>query len=178
MNSALNLFHVGSAVLLLAPLASAQEDPAAAKIAAPSAPEFRALQQAVEAQTKQIEALRQAITQLTQRLPAKDSPAPPPPTVTLAPSDSAGPPANPPPAATPSHAEAAHAEPAAAPPDGAQHTVAKGETLTSIAKHYKIGIADLQNANKITDDRKLQIGQVLTIPSPKPSEPAPKKETP
>jgi len=175
MNSALKLFSAGSAVLLLARFASAQEDPAAGKPATVGGAEFHALQQAVEAQTKQIEALRLAVTQLTERLPAKN-PAPPP--APPAPTEASATPSNPPAGSPPPHAEAAPAEPATASADGPQHTVAKGETLTSIAKHYKIPIADIQKANKITDDRKLQIGQVLTIPTPKPSEPAPKKETP
>ena len=63
-------------------------------------------------------------------------------------------------------------------PAGVQHTVAKGETLTSIAKHYNVSIADLHKANKIVDERKLQIGQVLKIPT-KPAEPTTdKKENP
>ena len=60
-----------------------------------------------------------------------------------------------------------------------KHTVAKGETLTSIAKVYNVTVSDLLKLNKIENDRKLQIGQTLTIPAPKPTEtPAEKKETP
>ena len=113
------------------------------------------------------------MTQLTERLAAKEAAAGPssPP----AHSDPAppAPPTPPSPAPADGHPEAP--SDAAA---GPQHTVAKGETLTSIAKHYKIGIADIEKVNKIADDRKLQIGQVLNIPSPKPSEPAPKKDNP
>lgn len=58
--------------------------------------------------------------------------------------------------------------PAAATPipagNGNTHVVTKGETLTSIAKQYHVGIADLQKFNHIENDRKLQIGQTLTIP--------------
>ena len=50
---------------------------------------------------------------------------------------------------------------------GVKHTVAKGETLTSIAKQYNIPLPDLQKANKDVNDRKLQIGQTLTIPAAK-----------
>ena len=50
---------------------------------------------------------------------------------------------------------------------GVRHTVAKGETLTSIAKHYNIPLPDLQKANKDVNDRKLQIGQTLIIPAAK-----------
>jgi LysM repeat protein len=40
----------------------------------------------------------------------------------------------------------------------------KGETLTSIARHYNISLSELQRVNKIENDRKLQIGQSLVIP--------------
>ena len=60
-----------------------------------------------------------------------------------------------------------------------KHTVAKGETLTSIAKEYNIPLADLLKANKIPDVRKLQIGQVLNIPTSKtPESSTDKKEKP
>ena len=69
----------------------------------------------------------------------------------------------------PSVAEAPRATVAAATPNEAAsavtHVVAKGETLTVIAKRYKVGVADLLKVNKITDERKLQIGQTLTIPT-------------
>ncbi|MBA3962621.1 MAG: LysM peptidoglycan-binding domain-containing protein [Chthoniobacterales bacterium] len=47
---------------------------------------------------------------------------------------------------------------------GNTHVVARGETLTSIAKHYKVGIDELQKFNHIEDARKLQLGQTLMIP--------------
>ena len=53
---------------------------------------------------------------------------------------------------------------------GPTHTVARGETLTSIAKMYKVGVDELQKANHIEDGRKLQAGQTVVIPiSPAPS---------
>jgi len=53
---------------------------------------------------------------------------------------------------------------------GNTHTVARGETLTSIAKVYKVGVDELQKANHIEDGRKLQAGQTIVIPtSPAPS---------
>jgi LysM repeat protein len=51
------------------------------------------------------------------------------------------------------------------------HVVTKGETLTSIAKQYHVGIADLQKFNRIENDRKLQIGQTLAIPGAPSSSP-------
>ena len=56
--------------------------------------------------------------------------------------------------------------PAAPAPAGNAHVVAKGETLTSIAKAHKVGVGDLQKFNKIENDRALQIGQTIMIPTP------------
>ena len=51
------------------------------------------------------------------------------------------------------------------PPAGSStHVVARGETLTSIARLHKVGIDELQKFNHIENDRKLQIGQTLMIP--------------
>src|SRR2546425_10022052 len=59
----------------------------------------------------------------------------------------------------------APAESASHPVGGNTHTVARGETLTSIAKMYKVGVDELQKANNIEDGRKLQAGQTIIIPS-------------
>jgi len=62
----------------------------------------------------------------------------------------------------------ASAAPPGAPPShpvgGNTHIVARGETLTSIAKMYKVTIDELQKANHIEDGRKLQAGQTISIP--------------
>lgn len=57
------------------------------------------------------------------------------------------------------------------PAGGNTHIVARGETLTSISKMYKVTVDELQNANHIEDGRKLQAGQTIIIPiaSPAPS---------
>ena len=47
----------------------------------------------------------------------------------------------------------------------ASYVVAKGDTLTSIAARYQMTAADLKSANGIVDERKLQVGQKLTIPA-------------
>ena len=60
---------------------------------------------------------------------------------------------------SPAPSEAAH------PPNGNSHIVARGETLTSIAKMYNVSVSDLQKYNHIENDRKLQIGQTLAIPA-------------
>src|SRR5438045_4307616 len=59
----------------------------------------------------------------------------------------------------------APAESASHPMNGNTHTVARGETLTSIAKMYRVSIDELQNANNIEDGRKLQAGQTIVIPT-------------
>ena len=48
---------------------------------------------------------------------------------------------------------------------GSTHIVARGETLTSIAKMYKVTVDELQKANHIEDGRKLQAGQTIMIPA-------------
>lgn len=63
------------------------------------------------------------------------------------------------------------------PQTGNSHVVAKGETLTSIAKMHKVSVEELQRFNHIENDRKLQIGQTIMIPpsstssSPTPASP-------
>lgn len=58
-------------------------------------------------------------------------------------------------------------------PGGSTHVVARGETLTSIAKMHKVGIDELQKFNHIENDRKLQIGQTLVIPGAQVAAPSP-----
>ncbi|HSV63513.1 MAG TPA: LysM peptidoglycan-binding domain-containing protein [Chthoniobacterales bacterium] len=69
--------------------------------------------------------------------------------------------------ATTSVAEA----PKPAPQSGNSHVVAKGETLTSIAKMHKVTVEELQKFNHIENDRKLQIGQTIMIPPASSSSP-------
>lgn len=47
------------------------------------------------------------------------------------------------------------------------HVVARGDTLASIAKANGVSVAELKRANHIVDERKLAVGQVLTIPGGK-----------
>ncbi|HLW36119.1 MAG TPA: LysM domain-containing protein [Chthoniobacterales bacterium] len=54
--------------------------------------------------------------------------------------------------------------------NGNNHIVARGETLTSIAKMHGVSVSDLQKFNHIDNPLKLQAGQTLLIPaSPIPS---------
>ncbi len=131
--------------------------------------EVRGLRALVEKQSKQIDALTEQIAKLRIALEkAGDVPlastATAPVAVPVAPAPAG---------------EFSSDTPKAEPPDGKRHVVIKGETLTSIAKHYNLPVSDLKKANKDVDERKLQIGQTLTIPTPKGVEaPAEKKETP
>ena len=69
---------------------------------------------------------------------------------------------------TPSPTPASNATAEASKPvptqSGNSHVVAKGETLTSIAKMHKVSVEELQKFNHIENDRKLQIGQTIMIP--------------
>jgi LysM repeat protein len=61
-------------------------------------------------------------------------------------------------------------EPSAKAGNGNSHIVARGETLTSIAKTYGVSVAELQKFNHIDNPLKLMAGQTLLIPpSPIPS---------
>ncbi len=72
----------------------------------------------------------------------------------------------------PSAPATASAAATAAADAGNAHVVAKGETLTSIAKAHKVGVGDLQKFNHIENDRALQIGQTIMIPTPGTASPA------
>jgi len=54
----------------------------------------------------------------------------------------------------------------AAPVRGGPHTVRAGETLTTIAARYGIGIQALMEKNQITDANSIREGQKLAIPEP------------
>lgn len=50
------------------------------------------------------------------------------------------------------------------PKTGVTYTVQPGDTLSSMATRFKSSVRDIQNANKISDPRGLQVGQTLFIP--------------
>ena len=68
-------------------------------------------------------------------------------------------------APAPSNAVGAAAAAATPVAPGNAHVVTKGETLTSIAKANHVGVQELQKFNHIENDRALQIGQSIMIPS-------------
>jgi LysM repeat protein len=113
--------------------------------------ELRELRKAVETQSKQIEALSQQVARLSAAVEGKPAPA------ATSVSPAAGAATNP--------EEFAPTAPAASADSGPpKHVVMKGETLTSIAKHYNIALPELLKANKDINDRKLQIGQTILLP--------------
>ncbi len=50
------------------------------------------------------------------------------------------------------------------PKEGVSYTVQRGDTLSSIAQKHGARVADIMNANKITDPTRIQVGQTLFIP--------------
>jgi LysM repeat protein len=112
------------------------------------AAQVEALAKKIDEQNAKIDALSQEILKLEQQVShirpgvmiGESTPAPPMPGVTVG---------------SPSHPTAA----------GNTHIVARGETLTSIAKMYKVTVDELQQANHIEDGRKLQAGQTISIPT-------------
>src|SRR6266566_6722437 len=112
-------------------------------------PQLEALAKKIDEQNAKIDALSQEILKLEQQI-AHIRPG-----VMIGEST--------PSAASPAAAVVAGSSPL---PAGANtHIVARGETLTSIAKMYRVTVDELQNANHIEDGRKLQAGQTISIPT-------------
>jgi LysM repeat protein len=53
------------------------------------------------------------------------------------------------------------------PKEGINYTVVSGDTLSGIAKKTGAKMADIRNANKISDDTRIRVGQTLFIPQGK-----------
>ncbi len=111
-----------------------------------TAAEVKALRDRVEQQAKQIETLTAQVARLSAKL------------------EDGGPST---PVASPSAGAAEFAVPAArvvtaVSPDS--HIVVKGESLDKIAKAHGTTALELQKLNRITDPKKLQIGQQLRLP--------------
>lgn len=53
------------------------------------------------------------------------------------------------------------------PKEGINYTVQAGDTLSGIAKKTGAKLSDIRNANKITDDTRIRVGQTLFIPQGK-----------
>lgn len=127
--------------------------------------EIRDLRALVEKQSKQLDALTEQVARLNHALATRSAVDGEVPVATAV-------------AATPGGEFSIHTTRAES-PTGRRHVVVKGETLTSIAKTYNLPLAELQKANKGVDERKLQIGQTLTIPTQPTAElPTETKENP
>lgn len=123
--------------------------------------DLSAIRQMLEEQALKLEAINQQISKLLQKSSSNENPQAGAPKLSEPPT----PPAVPfsaSPAASPGSPLTSGSNPI--------HVVAKGETLTSIARHSKVTVAELLKLNKIENDRALQIGQTLILPAPKPVE--------
>jgi LysM repeat protein len=159
-------------MISLAPLSFLVAQEKAPKGASSVQSELEAIKLELKAQQDKIEQLSQEIAKLSEAIKESEvnkeratsekppSSTPPPRAVGVSPS--------PTPPAT-----AGVENPSPSEPSGARsHVVAKGETLTQIAKQYGVTVEEIQQANKIQDAKKLQIGQTIKIPgsaSPSPS---------
>jgi LysM repeat protein len=109
--------------------------------------ELRALRQIIEQQSKQIDNLTAQVTRLGGELERRGQ-VPPAPASTI-------------------NAEEAPTAKPVAPESTNVHIVVKGDSLDKIAKTHGTSVSELMKLNKITDPKKLQIGQQITLP-PKP----------
>jgi LysM repeat protein len=145
----MKLIAIFFATLVFAFCTASGQTPAPETAKPAEATQLEALAKKIDEQNAKIDALSQEILKLEQEIShirpgimiGESTPAPANPAA---------------PAMAPSHSSAAA---------GNTHIVARGETLTSIAKMYKVTIDELQKANHIEDGRKLQAGQTISIPT-------------
>lgn len=135
--------------------------------------DLEAIKAQLKAQEARIDKLSQEINKLTDAIKQQRPGTPPAPAPAPAASPAPSPSAIAP--ATVGVERALPVEPA----NTRTHTVARGETLTQIAKQYGVTVEDIEHLNRIGDAKKLQAGQTIKIPpsagsaSPSPS-PTPK----
>jgi LysM repeat protein len=151
---------------LLASTTLAQEKDSAATKKEAAAPatssknEIEALKAEIKAQESKIDKLSQEIAELSEAM-KKEKPAA---SAAATPSPS------------PSAAEASTAgveKPAPVDASGTRtHVVARGETLSAIAKQYGVTVDQIQQLNKIGDAKKLQAGQTIKIPGSQSASPS------
>lgn len=109
--------------------------------------QIQALRQLVEQQSRQIQVLSDQVARLTATIENRAAGAP-----------VAG-------NSRPADFVVPVARPAAPPPPPANvHIVVKNDSLDKIARTYNTTVADLLKLNKITDAKKLQIGQQIILP--------------
>jgi LysM repeat protein len=129
---------------------------------APAGDELKLLREMIEQQSKQIDVLAQEVARLNLLLEARTPTAS---GLAASPAESPAPgESSVPKALAVQPAQNSGAPEGKASPSGPVHIVIKGETLTAIARHYRVTVPDLLKVNKIADVRKLQIGQTLALP--------------
>ena len=148
----MKLAAVFFATLVLAFCIASAQTPAPESAKPADAAELEALAKKIDEQNAKIDALSQEILKLEQEV-SHIRPGIMVGESTPSPGTSAAP------AMSSSHPGAA----------GNTHIVARGETLTAIAKMYKVTVDELQKANHIEDGRKLQAGQTVVIPTAAPA---------
>jgi peptidoglycan lytic transglycosylase D len=120
----------------------------------PVAKDLEAIKAQLKAQEERIDKLAQEITRLTEALKQKGIV----PVGAASPSPTSG-------TAAPATVGVENPTPAE-PANTRTHTVAKGETLTQIAKQFGVTVEEIQQLNRIEDAKKLQAGQTIKIPPP------------
>ena len=149
----MKVISVFCAIISFALWTASAESPAPHEGKSAQSAQLEALVKKIDEQNAKIDALSQEILKLEQQLSHAR------PGVMVGEAAPAAPASAASPAASPSHPSV----------EGNTHTVTRGETLTSIAKMYKVTVDDLQQANHIEDGRKLQAGQTITIPTASPA---------
>ncbi|MBV9106044.1 MAG: LysM peptidoglycan-binding domain-containing protein [Verrucomicrobia bacterium] len=132
--------------------------------------ELESLKAEIKAQGEKIDHLVQQMATLSEILKQKSAPA-----VTKSePAPAATATAANPAAASPTAITAGMENPSPADnPNTKTHIVAKGETLTQIAKQYGVTVEEIEQLNKIEDAKKLQAGQTIKIPVSPTATPSP-----
>jgi len=138
-------FFAACAILLLVVAGALAQPPQDS----PSPDQIAALEKKIDQINTKIDALSQQILKLEQQVSR--------------PGTMIG---EPTPVPVPNAATSTNETPHPAASNGNAHVVARGETLTSIAKQHKVGVEELQKFNHIEDGRKLQAGQTIMIPMP------------
>ena len=142
---ALRIFAIFAIATATSPLSRAQD---------PAPGDLKALRQMIDQHAKQLDQLSAQVARLAAKIEGKADPATPAPAT---------------PAATDNAEFAVPAARVVTPPAAANvHIVVKGESLEKIAKAHGTTSAELQKLNRITDPKKLQIGQQLTLPAQPP----------
>jgi LysM repeat protein len=131
--------------------------------------ELESLKAEIKAQGEKIDHLTQEIAALGELLKQKSAP-----TVAKAePVPAATPTAANPAVPSATAATAGVENPTADNSNTKTHIVAKGETLTQIAKQYGVTVEEIEALNKIGDAKKLQAGQTIKIPVSQTATPSP-----